>query len=88
VHTPDRPSGEPPAGYQLVWSTKALEDCRCGIFESELSTDDRWLIGSIGNLWFLHVLYRCRPSFSYFVQLGTSLSCSVLESHGMMYYDL
>jgi hypothetical protein len=53
-----------------------------------LSTDDRWLIGSIGNLWFLHVLYRCRPSFSYFVQLGTSLSCSVLESHVMMYYDL
>jgi hypothetical protein len=28
VHTPDRPSGEPPAGHQLVWSTEALEDCR------------------------------------------------------------
>lgn len=41
VHTPDRPSGEPPAGHQPVWSTmEALKDCRCSNIESMLSTDE------------------------------------------------
>jgi hypothetical protein len=79
---------EPPTRHQLVWSTEVLGDCGCGIFESKLSTDARWLIGSIVNLRFLHVLSQCRPSLTNFVQLGTSVSCSVLESHVIIYCDL
>ena len=44
VHTPDRPSGEPPTGHQPVWSIEALGDIADAAFsnESDLSTHDRW----------------------------------------------
>ena len=75
VHTPDRPSGEPPAGHQLVWSTmEALEDCRCSNIESGLSTDERSLFGFIGNLSYQLQVFR---SCTYvFVHLGTFDLCS------------
>jgi hypothetical protein len=51
VQTPDSLPEEPPGGHQLVCSTlEALGDWRCSIFESELSSDKRWLVGSIYDL--------------------------------------
>jgi hypothetical protein len=82
VHFPDRPSGEPPTGHQLDRTLiEALEDCRCGNFESGLSTDERTPYGSICDLQHLH---EFRPSCC-FVQLRTYVSCSTSESHVMMY---
>jgi hypothetical protein len=82
VHFPDRPSGEPPAGHQLDRTLiEALEDCRCGNFESGLSTDDRTPYGFICDLRHLH---EFRPSCCV-VQLRTYVSCSTFESHVMMY---
>jgi hypothetical protein len=71
VHTPDRPLGVSPTGHQLVWSTlEAPLDCRCSYIEFVLSTDDRLLCDSIGNL--RHRL--CVRSFSFLlVQLRTSV---------------
>jgi hypothetical protein len=86
VHNPDRPLGEPSAGHQLDrTSIEALEDYRCGNFESELSTDERTLYGSICDLQ--HLLREFRSPSCSVVQLDTYLSCSFLESHVMMYHD-
>lgn len=80
MHTPDRPSGEPPAGHQLVWSIKeAFGDCICSNIESVLSTDKRSLFGFIGSLQ-CHLLVF-RSSLCYFVLLGTSILCLALSRH-------
>lgn len=85
VLIPDRLSGEPPAGHQLDRTfIEALEDYRCGNFESELSTDERTPYGSICDLQHLH---EFRSTSCCIVQLGTYLSCSNVESHVMMYCD-
>ena len=85
VHMPDRPLGEPPTGHQLdCTSIEALEDYKCGNFESVLSTDERTPSGSICGFQRLH---KFRSSCSA-MQLGTYLSCSTLESHVTLYHDL
>jgi hypothetical protein len=77
VHTPDRPSGEPPAGHQLVWSTlEALEGCICSNIESVLSADERSLFGFIDNLWYQ--LQGSRSSLFLVVHVGTFDPCSTL----------
>jgi hypothetical protein len=69
VHTADRPSGEPPAGHQLVWSMmEAIEDCRCSNIESVLSTDERSLFGFIGSLRYQLQVFR--SLFFHIVHLG------------------
>ena len=85
VHTPERPSGESPAGHQLVWSAKeALGDCKCSKFEPELSTDDRPLVDSICSLRYL--LCKFWPSSICYVQLSTDGPCSVVSFVGL-YFD-
>lgn len=72
VQTPESLPEEPPGERQLVCSTlEALEDWRCSIFESELSSDKRWLIGSVFDLQRLVLEYQYVSSI---VLLGTSLS--------------
>jgi hypothetical protein len=83
VHTPDRPLGEPSTGHQLVWSIEAFEDYNCGIFESELSADDRSPFGSTCSL--RRLLQELLPSC--FVQLSSLVSCSDVKSHIMMYSE-
>ena len=82
VHTPDRPSGEPPAGHQLVWSAEALEDYSCGTFGSELSTDGRSPFGSFCSLHRLH--YVLSSTCIWVVQPILALSCSNRESHDVL----
>jgi hypothetical protein len=83
VHTPDRPSGEPPAGHQLVWSMmEALEDCICSNIKSVLSMDERSLFGFIGNLWYQLQVFR--SSFFHIVRLGTCDPGSTLCRRDML----
>jgi hypothetical protein len=79
-------SGELPAGYRLDHTTiETLEDCRCGNFESELSTNERTPYGSIFDLQRLHEL---RSTSCCIVRLGTYHPCYTVKRHVMMYYDL
>jgi hypothetical protein len=51
VQTPESSTEESPGEWKLVCSTlEALGGWRCSIFESELSSDKRWLFGSIFDL--------------------------------------
>jgi hypothetical protein len=85
VHIPDRPLGEPPAGHQLDrTSFEALEDYRCGNFESELSADERTSYGSICDL--RRLLHVFRSPHCHVVHLGI-FSCSTMESHVLLYHD-
>jgi hypothetical protein len=61
MHFPDRPSGEPLAGHQLDRTfVEALEDYRCGNFESGMSTNERTPYGSICDLQ--HLFHEFRSS--------------------------
>jgi hypothetical protein len=87
MHTPDRPSGEPPAGHQLVWSmNEALGDCKCSNIESVLSADKRSLFGFIGSLRYR--LLVLRSSLCNFVLLGTCIPCLALCRHVILYPGL
>jgi hypothetical protein len=87
VQTPDRPSGEPPAGHQLVWSMlRALEDFTCKNIKPRLSMDKRLLFGFIGNLWYqLQVFW---PSLFYIVRFRTFHPCSTHCRRDMLYFEL
>jgi hypothetical protein len=83
-HTPDRLSGEPPAGHQLVWTKEIFEDYSCGTFGSELSTDGRSPFGSYCSLRCQHhvlsslVFRLCHTSYLYLALFfGAAMYCDL-----------
>jgi hypothetical protein len=93
MHTPNRPSGEPSAGHQLVWSiNEALEDCRCSNIKSVLSTDKRSLFGFICSLQYRLLVFRsslcyliCASRHLYSL-LGARSSCNIVPWSIMLIY--
>jgi hypothetical protein len=66
VHFSDRPWREPPMGHQLNHTyVGTLEDCKCGNFKSEMSTDERTPYGSVCDL--PHLFHEFRSSSFYVV---------------------